>query len=235
VQVKDIVKDIVNGDLRQTSLANIGTSTNKTDEEQRNLDAVVSLINQGVLELHKRFPIKVIVEEEILRTPTAFDDPIVMPDSMLELISITTMDSTAVPNADKVSGGYAVPVDNYDIEHRYFTGNYNGVYVKTSAVNSYLILGRFPASGVKVAFRYKAAPDALRYGSTLPLPAMYVEALMNYVAYRGYSTVPSVTPAGDTGLTFKKKFEDSCLRIEQNTDTLYEWANPKRLLQRGFV
>jgi hypothetical protein len=235
MQVSAIIKDVVDGDLRQTALSNIGNNSEKSVEEQRNIDTLVSIVNQGVLELHKRFPIKIVVEEELIRAPTPLDDPIVMPNNMLELVGVTTYDKIAVPTSDMTTGGYVVPIDDYDTEWKYYNEAYKGIYVKTAAVNSYLVLGWFPEEGVKVAFRYKAVPELVRYNSALPLPMMYQEALMNYIAYRGYSSIPSVTPAGDTGLMFKKKFEDSCLRIEQNTDTLYEWANPKRLLQRGFV
>ena len=169
MQVSNIIEQVARGDLRQTSLSDIGTTASRTEMQQSNLDTLVGFVNQGVLELHKRFPIKVSVEDEVIKAPTPTDDPIVLPDTALELISITVDDATYVPNGELGPFGVVVPTNDY------------------------------------------------------------------YVAYRGFSTVPSVTPVGDTGLNYKKKFEDSCLRIEQNTDTLYEWANPKRLVERGFV
>lgn len=235
MQVSNIVDQVIRGDLRQTSLSDIGTAIGRTDIQQGNLSTLVGFVNQGVLELHKRFPIKVNVEDEVLKAPTPVGDPIVLPDTALELISITVDDATYVPNGELGPFGVVVPTNNYDVEYRHRVGMYGGIYAKTVAVNSYVVLGNVPSSGVKVYFRYKDSPGELRYTSKLPLPVMYHEALINYVGYRGFSTIPSVTPIGDTGLNYKKKFEDSCLRIEQNTDTLYEWANPKRLVERGFV
>lgn len=235
MQVSNIIEYVANGDLKQTVLSDIGTKESRTEMQQRNLDTLVGFVNQGVLELHKRFPIKVSVENEVIKAPTPTDDPIVLPDTALELISITVDDATYVPNGEEGPFGVMVPTNDYDIEYRYRVGVYKGIYAKTVAVNSYVVLGDVPSTGVKVYFRYKDSPSELKYASRLPLPVMYHEALLNYVAYRGFSTVPSVTPVGDTGLNYKKKFEDSCLRIEQNTDTLYEWANPKRLVERGFV
>ena len=235
MQVSTIIDYVANGDLSQTKLADIGTKDSRTEFQQKNLDTLVGFVNQGVLELYKRFPIKVNIDDVTLFAPSAVDDPVVLPDTALELYRVIAADTTVVPDGDLVAGGVAVPVDDYDIEYRYQSKSYNGLYIKTIAVNSYLVLGTVPSTGVTIQMHYKSAPELLRYSSVLPLPAMYQEALMNYVAYRGFSTVPSVTPVGDTGLNYKKKFEDSCLRIEQNTDTLFEWANPKRLTQRGFV
>lgn len=235
MQVSTIIEYVANGDLKQTALSDIGTKDSRLDMQQRNLDTLVGFVNQGVLELYKRFPIKVNIDDVTLYAPTSADDPIVTPDNALELVNVITSNVDAVPEGNLVAGGVAVPMDDFDIEYRYNNKTYEGIYGKTLAVNTYLILGKVPAEGVTVQFHYKSAPELLRHNSVLPLPAMYQEALMNYVAYRGFSTVQSVTPVGDTGLNYKKKFEDSCLRIEQNTATLYEWANPKRLTQRGFV
>ena len=235
MQVSSIIDYIAKGDLKQTALSDIGTADSRNSSQQLNLDTLVGFVNQGVLELHKRFPIKISVMDERVSSPTEMDDPLVLPDTALELVSITVDDTTYVPNAELGPFGVTVPLDNYDIEYKYRTDVYKGIYVKTVAVNSYAVLGNVPTTGVKLYFRYKDSPTELRYASKLPLPVMYHEALMNYVAYRGYSTIQSVTPIGDTGLNYKKKFEDSCLRIEQNTDTLYEWANPRRLVERGFV
>lgn len=221
--VSTIVSYAALGDLKQTSLSDIGVEGARSVEQQLNLDTLVGFVNQAVLELHKRFPIKVEIEQEKFNKVSANDDAFTLPETALELIKVEHTDGTEVP------------VDDYDIESRFKLGAYDGVYIKTVAVNSYRIMGNVPSGGITLEFYYKASPGLLRYTSKIEVPATYQEALINYVAYRGYSTVKSVTQAGDEGLNYKKKFEDSCLRIEQNTDTLYEWANPKRLEQRGFI
>ena len=223
MQVSTIIDYVAMGDLKQTSLSDIGTTAARTEQQQRNLDTLIGFVNQGVLELHKRFPILVQVETEKFSRPTEADDPYVLPDTAIELVKIVKPD------------GEEAYLDNYDVEARYKANVYKEYYVKTVAVNSYRVLGTLPTEGVVLEFHYKAAPAPVGYSGKLSVPVMYHEALMNYVAYRGFSTIQSVTPIGDTGLNYKKKFEDSCLRIEQNTDTLYEWANPKRLVERGFV
>jgi hypothetical protein len=235
MQVSTIIDYVISADLAQTKFSDIGTRDSRSEMQQKNLDALVGFVNQGVLELHKRFPIKISVEDEVIKKPSTVEDLITLPDNALELISITVDTNQYVMNGELGPYGVVVPLDDYDIERKYREKIYRGIYAKTFSYNSYMILGDVPADGVKVYFRYKDSPTDLKYASKLPMPVMYQEALINYVAYRGYSTVPSITPAGDTGFSYKKKFEDSCLRIEQNTDTLYEWANPKRLVERGFV
>ena len=88
MQVSTIVDYIVNGDLRQTILSDIGTKDSRNDMQQKNLDTLVGFINQACNELHKRFPIKVGIDDAILYEPSNPDDYIVLPDSSLELIKI---------------------------------------------------------------------------------------------------------------------------------------------------
>jgi len=223
MQVSTIIDYAAKGDLKQISLSNIGTKESRTNDQQENLDTLVGFVNQGILELYKRFPIKINVDDNTVFAPSTVEDSIQLPDTALELMKVTKTDGTEVP------------VDNYDVENLFKLNLYKDVYVKSLSVNNFLILGEMSSTGTTVQFHYKSAPEQVRYNSMLPLPVMYQEALMNYVAYRGYSTVKSVTPVGDEGFNYKKRFEDSCLRIEQNTDTLYEWANPKRLYERGFI
>ena len=111
MQVSNIIEYVANGDLKQTVLSDIGTKESRTEMQQRNLDTLVGFVNQGVLELHKRFPIKVSVEDEVIKVPTPTDDPIVLPDTALELISITVDDATYVPNGEEGPFGVMVPTN----------------------------------------------------------------------------------------------------------------------------
>jgi len=213
----------VTSDLRQTALSDIGVENDRTAEQQKNIDAVLGFVNQGVLELYKRFPIQVNIDDVFVLSPSTSDDSVALPDNSLALIRITN------------SIGEEVPTDDYNTEYLYKTKAYKDVYVKSLAINKYLVLGEIPSTGVTLQFHYTTAPDTIRYTSEIPLPVIFQEALLMYVAYRGYSTVKSVTEAGDESFAYRKKFEDSCAKIEQHTDTLFEWANPNRLRERCFV
>ena len=141
MQVSKIIDYIAKGDLKQTVLSDVGTADSRNSSQQSNLDTLVGFVNQGVLELHKRFPIKISVMDERVSSPTEMDDPLVLPDTALELISITVDDATYVPDAELGPFGVVVPLDNYDIEYKYRTNVYKGIYAKTVAVNSYVVLG----------------------------------------------------------------------------------------------
>ena len=222
----DIIKYSVNGDLKSMSLADIGNPTSTTpltDVQKANLDTLVGFTNQGILELHKRFPLKV----ETLEVSRDIDDmlvPVTLPDHALSILKVTDME------------GNELPLDDMDKEFRYKIDTYKGMYIKSSAVNSYLILGDYPESGeAELVFYYMAAPKVLKYTDTLPLPFSYHEALIHYIAYRGYSTIKSVTPVGAEDMSYKKRFEDSCMHLKEITDNLYEYIDYTRLFRRCFV
>jgi hypothetical protein len=64
-----------------------------------------------------------------------------------------------------------------------------------------------------------------------------MEALRMYVAYRGYSTIRSVTPAGDEGVEYLKKYTALCAELESMVDTIYSYDSfdVYRLWSKGFV
>lgn len=222
-----LIEYIVKGDLKQTSLSDIGFEETRTVEQQSNIDALMGFLNQGMLELYKRFPIKVDIAEldldDAFTVNSTLGDPLTLPSEALELIEVLT----------NVLG--TIPVDDAQKEFEYKLGAYKGMYVKTIAVNTYTVHGDKPARGVYLLFKYKAAPKVILYGDDVALPSAYQECLLHYMAYRGYSTVKSVTAAGDEGLNYKKRFEDSVQHLKDITDSLYVPAFTERLWGRGFV
>ena len=224
MRVSTLINYVTRGDFRQTFLASIGSDPdNRTAVEQENVDTIVDFVNQGILELHKRFPILVNVEEYRLKRPSTVDDPINLPNLAIELVKVVD------------SKGERIPVDDYTVEKEYEEGLYEGVYIKSLSVNSFLVLGNVSEEGTRVFFHYKTAPKDVRYSSNVPLPVIYEEALRNYVCYRGFSTVEGALKEGDKGLIYRNKFEDNCKKIEENTATFYEWSYPQRFYERTFV
>jgi hypothetical protein len=226
MKLLDIIKYSVEGDLKSMSLADIGnpsdTKTALTDVQKANLATLVGFTNQGILELHKRFPLKVETKEVSID----IDDklvPIQLPDNALSILKVTTLDFVEVP------------LDDMDIEFKYKTNTYKGLYVKSVAVNAYVVLGDYPGDEVELLFHYMASPEPLKYTDVLPLPFSYHEALIHYIAYRGYSAIKSVTPVGAEDLSYKKRFEDSCMHLKEITDNLYEYIDYSRLFKRCFV
>jgi hypothetical protein len=84
---------------------------------------------------------------------------------------------------------------------------------------------------------YTRAPDAIKLKDELPVGVSFLEALRMFVAYRGYSTIKSVSPLGDEGLTYLKKYDALCKDLEGSIDTMYNYNgfDADRLWNKGFV
>lgn len=228
----DFIKEIANSDLRQIMLRDVGTGADTDNEEQKsNMVTVLGFVNQGLLELYKRFPLKVNTEEvdvEIYNTMAEGVNEggiIKLPDTALSVVSITN---------DVYED---IPLDDKHIEFQFKQGVYKKLFVRSIAVNTF-VLGGLNEDLTKVVYiTYTSAPDTLKLTSNIPLAMAYMEALRNYVAYRGFSTVKSVSPVGDEGLTYLKKFENSCQVLKEMTSTIYDYSNfdEVRLWNRGFV
>ena len=223
MQVLTLIESLTNGELGQLALADIGTKDSRNDMQTKNLDRLVNFVNQGVLELYKEFPIKVDIDSVFIMQPSTTDNTIDLPESALYLMKITKEDGTEVPT------------DDYDIEYRFKQDVYKDVYVKTVAINKYMALGVVPEAGITLQFHYTSTPDNLRASSLLPLPAAYEEAVRLYISYKAYSTTRSVTPTGDEGIVYKKKYDEAVGKLKDKFDLTYDWADPNRLRQKGFV
>jgi len=223
MQVLTLIESLTDGELSQLSLSEIGTKEGRTEIQEKNLNRLVNFVNQGVLELYKEFPIKVDIDTAFVLGASTTDNTVDLPDSALYLMKITKEDGTEIP------------VDDYDIEYRYKQDVYKDVYVKTVAINKYMVLGRFPENGVSLQFHYTGTPELLRSSSIIPLPMAYEEALRLFISYKAYSTTRSVTPVGDEGFTYKKKYDEAVEKLKSKFDLTYDWADPNRLRQKGFV
>ena len=223
MQVLTLIESLTDGELSQLALADIGTKDSRNDTQIKNLDRLINFVNQGVLELYKEFPIKVDIDTAFILQPSTTDNTIDLPETALYLMKITKEDGTEVPT------------DDYDIAYKYKQGIYKDVYVKTVAINKYMVLGVVPESGINLQFHYTSAPDSLRASSMLPLPVAYEDAIMLFVSYKAYSTTRSVTPAGDEGIVYKKKYGEAVEKLKDKFDLTYDWADPNRLRQKGFV
>lgn len=223
MRVSDIISYSVNSDLRQTSLSDIGSDLSRTEEQSKNVDTLVSFLNQGIVEIYKRFPIAVTYEEVFLDGPTSIDDAIILPSNALYLIGVTD------------TAGEEVPLDNYNIELMYKRKSYVKYYLKTIAINKYIALGTFPPQGEVFNFSYSTAPSSYYYESNLDLPLMFQEPLLLYMAYKAFSTIQNVTPAGDTGNNYRQKYELSVKALLDETSGLFFHESIEKLHNRNFV
>ena len=223
MQVITMIEDLALSELGQLALAEVGDKEFRSELNEKNVARLLSFVNQGVMDLYKEFAIKVDVDSVFVLSPSTTDNTVDLPDGALYLMKITRDDDTEVP------------LDDYDIEYRFKQDVYKDVYVKTVAINKYVVLGNIPKDGITVHFHYVSAPDTLRASSMLPLPVAYEDALRLFVCYKAYSSTRSVTPTGDEGIVYKKKYDEAVSKLKTKFDLTYEWADPGRLRQKGFV
>lgn len=224
MKVSEFIKIVANSDLQQTHLADVGGVTTVTSPAQaNNVETVLGFVQLGLVNLYTLFPLKISVYDDVFRADSEYDDPVVLPNSCLALQKVT--DDEFEP----------LPVDSADHELKLKNKAYDGALVRTLSVNKYLVKGDWKDGPRTLYFHYFDSPGTIRLGDELPLPTAYHEALINFVGYRAYSTVKSVTPAGDVGLMYKQKFEDSVQKLKDQTDTYVDDFDHLRLWNKGFV
>lgn len=224
MKVSEFIKMVANSDLHQTHLADVGeVTTTTTDVQASNVATLLGFVQLGLVRLYTLFPLKISVYEDTFGSDSEYDDPVVLPDSCLALQKVT--DDEFEP----------LPVDSADHELKLKNKAYDGALVRTLSVNKYFVKGEWKDGPRTLYFHYFDSPGTIRLGGELPLPAAYHEALINFVGYRAYSTVKSVTPAGDVGLMYKQKFEDSVQKLKDQTDTYVDDFDHLRLWNKGFV
>ena len=221
--VSTLIESLADGELSQLALADIGTVSARNEQQERNITRLVGFTNQAVQALYSELPIKVDVTFIDVDEPSTYDFPIALPEKALNLVKITLEDGTEIP------------IDDYDIEYRFKNKVYDGIFAKTVAINTYLVLGNIPSAGVELLFHHTTSPDTLTATSKLPLPSACEEAARLYISYKAYSTTRSVTPTGDEGIVYKKKYDEAVAKLKDKFDLTYEWADPNRLRVKGFV
>ena len=232
MKVLDFILDIAVSDLRQITLRDVGTGLSTDSEEQKlNMNTLLSFVNQGLVSLHTKFPIKVEVYEADVEPYDTYTQgmtelgAIKLPNNALSVIGITTDDYENVP------------VDDKNIEYQFRQKAYNKLFVRTIAYNTMVVSGYNEDKTRTLYVSYTCAPDTVGIKDELPVSTNFLEALRMYVAYRGYSTIKSVTPLGDEGLTYLKKYDALCKDLEGSIDTIYNYNvfDEDRLYKKGFV
>jgi hypothetical protein len=232
MKVIDFIKDIVRSDLNQLTIKDIGTGSNiDTVEQQFNMSRLLSFVNQGLISLYERFPLRVDTYEMDIETYDTYTEGIVES-------SIIKLPETAFSVVNATTDRYEdVPIDNKDIEFRFKQGAYDKIFLRTVAYNTFAVGGKNKDKVVSILFTCTAAPDLVDLDDNLPLNIKFIEALFLYVAYKGYSTVKSITPVGDESLNYLKKYKAMCEELEGTVDTIYNYSSfdPDRLFSKGFV
>ncbi len=203
---RDIIESAQEVELKQLKMR---------DDKQ----AVLRLLNLGVLELHKRFDL--INDESVITMADGVtlytldgQDPNVSIDLNTHRLMMIT---EAYDNI-----GASMTINDENDQYGIATPRWNQVEVPEVVVDE------------NISIIYRAAPiKATSEGETLPLPPQFEEALLAYIGYRGYSTISGSQQTENN--PYWKKFEGSCNRIDRlgliNQDAL----SSGKFQDRGFV
>lgn len=180
-------------------------------------EVLVGYMNLGVLELYKRFQLK--VEEHIINLEDTVDI-YTMPNDFMWMIAAYG----EVP-VDSVESVNILPINEEDNPLSINTVGWNKVQVPVSIVGAY------------ISIIYVARPDmysVTNLDEEVSLPAQMVEALLSYIGYRANSAIDTGVQTEDS--VYYQRFEASCEKLRQygmsNGDDMYM---NKRLATRGFV
>ena len=166
------------------SLLNLGEDL----ENEKNLAKLVSGINLGVLELYKKFSIKVDTEV-ILVEDGVFEYS--LPEDCLKVLKVFNANDEELP----LNNEYA---DN----SAYIIG-FNTIKIKSTNIGS------------QFTVEYRATPTKLDLTDegtgVIELPQVFIEALLNYVAYRGFA---AINMNSAEAVNYYAKFLASCAMID---------------------
>lgn len=197
-------------DLAKASELN-GLSTANKD------DVVLGFLNMGVLELYKRFTLKV---EEYLVTLEDNVSIYKMPDDFMWLVAAYGEVDVRSPMLVNV-----LPVNEEDNPLSINTVSWNKVQVPVSSYGSYISL------------IYVASPDMysiLDLDETIDLPAQMIEPLLSYIGYRANASIDTGVQTEDS--VWYIRFENSCTRVRTegmlNNNDMFTNG---RIDTRGFV
>lgn len=182
-----------------------------------NTTSVLGFLNLGVLELYKRFSLKV---EEYIITLEDMVDIYVMPSNYMWIIAAygeVDIRSTEVVNE--------LPINEEDNPLSVNTVGWNKIQVPVSV------------SGAYISIIYVARPEMYEVGDIdveLDLPPQMIEPLLAYIGYRANATIDSGVQSEDNAWYIR--FENSCNRIRQesmiNSDDMFMNS---RISKRGFI
>ena len=180
-------------------------------------DAILNYINLGMIELFKRFPIK--VEEYVIALQEDVDVYTLPNDCMWITAAYGEVDEGSI-NAVNI-----LPINEEDNPLSINSVSWNQVQVPMSVAGSF------------VSIIYAAAPATIDSGMLaehIELPPQLVEALLHYVGYRAHGSIDGNINTENT--THYTRFEASCDRvIKMGMFTGDDTSMNGRIFDKGFA
>ena len=219
MKVSDIVKYAIQGELKTLSVGDIGTAATRTEKQEENLNTILGYIYQGLVVLHEEFPLSVSNEELYLFLNDT--DPIQMPEYATYLYKATR-------RSDKSN----VPINDLSYKEMYELDQYKGLYIITTSINTFTVEGNI-VEGDIIDLVYAVAPKEIKYTDKIKLPFNFLEALLNYVAYKAHTSIKATPNTEQTN--YLMLFNNSLNKLKENLDATYDPIQSDKFTSRGFV
>lgn len=180
-------------------------------------DVIVSFINLGVIELYKRFQLK--VEEYIIELQSGVDIYTMPSNYMWMIAAYGEVDARSSETVN------VLPINEEDNPLSVNTVGWNKVQVPV------------PIDGGYISIIYNASPDTYVLAQEdieISIPIQMIEALLAYVGYKANAAIDTGVQTEDN--VWYTRFENSCNKLREygmfNNDDMFM---SKRLGMRGFV
>lgn len=178
-------------------------------------DVILGFMNLGVLELHKRFQLKV---EEYLIELVDGQDIYQMPSDYMWLVA-----AYGEVEAQSTESVNVLPVNEEDNPLSINTVGWNKIQIPVSVAGAY------------VSIIYVASPEMYELTSeNVDIPPQMLQALLAYIGYKANAAIDSGVQTEDSA--WYQRFEEACNKVREygmyNGDDMYM---SKRISIRGFV
>ena len=190
-------------------------------------EAITAYINLGLLELYKRFPLKI---SELIINLDSDETYYSMPSDFMWIVS-----AHREVNTESGCEVIEIPINEENNPLSINTFSWNTVQVPMAV------------TGSDLSIIYTASPKLLTYNTStevfinsdgievtdLEIPLQLVEALTHYVAYRAYSAISGASETENNA--HYQRFEVSCQEVEKYGMLSSDDLDMKERNMKGFV
>ena len=209
MKAKNIIEFAVHGELNQLYLGKIAANV---PERQENINAIISYINLGVIELYKRFAI---ATKKVTINDLTNDATTVIEDDFMYVVSCTGNDD------DKTD----IPINDVLADLSIFQSAPFEFQVQATE--------DAPETITAVHVVYSVSPTLItKEEDNVLINNQYLEALVNYIAYKGHASISGNTDEENNA--YYQRFEASCKNITRLGLATPTIQSNHKLNNRGF-
>jgi hypothetical protein len=181
-------------------------------------NTIISYINLGILELYKRFPIK---QEEAIVTLQEGKTKYLL-DGTDSNVDIDTTNNFLIVSSCYDEDGDEITINDHTDPLGVMTPSHNILEVPNVA------------QGERLSVVYRCSPGFVYCkNDVLPLPIQLVSCLLQYIGYKGHSTISSSIK--DENNSYYLRFQDCCDKAEKDGVIPFDDMVNTAFYSRGFV